>query len=471
MSLKNSFITNVWSFFTSLKLAIIILIIISITSIVGTIIPQNEAPAVYLRFYKPSTYELMRLLDIDNMYHSWWFITLLTLFTLNLICCSLNRFPAFWRMITQKGRDLDEALLRTLPLKKTHRLKSFDRQAWEKLIGTVKKHLPVKSAILTPSGVYQLFAEGGKFSRFGFYITHFGIVFIIIGGILGNLGYQGFMQVVEGSSNDTMVLKGTSLEKKLDFAIRCDDFQVTFYEGGTRPKEYTSDLTIIEGGKEVVKKRINVNDPMQYKGVWIYQSSYGTTSGGGSLTLGVNMRAAASQTKQYQAAVGDRFALDETGYEVEVKRFVPDFSLGQNNQVVSRSQELKNPAAQIALFKDGSLLEEQWIFKNFPDFHGTGTGPYRFSLLNVSLKEYTGLQLTRDPGVWVVWLGCALLCLGCYMICFLSHQRLWIRVEPAQGAVTLTMAGTSSKNMPAFSQTFDRLQKQLKESDKTGVNP
>jgi len=468
--LKNSFLKQVWSCFISLKLTITILIIISITSIVGTIIPQNETAAVYLRFYKPSTYKLIHLLDIDNMYHSWWFIALLTLFTLNLICCSLNRFPAFWRMMTKKEKDLDEQLLQTLPLKKTQRLKSFDHRAWEMIISTVTKHLPVKSAALSPSGTYRLFAEGGKFSRLGFYITHFGIVFIIIGGILGNLGYQGYMQVVEGSANDTMVLRGTTREKKLDFSIRCDDFQVTFYEGGRKPKDFTSDLAIIDGGKEVKKKRIEVNDPLQYKGVWIYQSSYGTTSGEGSLTLGVQNRAAGDQSRNYQAAAGQRIPLDEPGYEIEVKRFVPDFSLGKNNQVVSRSQELKNPAAQIALFKEGSLLEEQWIFQNFPDFHGTGKGPYRFTLLNVSAKEYTGLQLTRDPGVWVVWLGCFLLCVGCYVICFLSHQRLWIAVEPKKGDFTLTMAGSSSKNMLSFSQTFTRIQQELKRLDKADSN-
>ena len=415
--MKNSFIKQVWSFFISLKLTITILIIISITSIVGTIIPQNETAAVYLRFYKPSTYKLIHLLDIDNMYHSWWFIALLTLFTLNLICCSLNRFPAFWRMMTKKEKDLDEQLLQTLPLKKTQRLKSFDHQAWEMIISTVKKHLPVKTAALSPSGTYRLFAEGGKFSRLGFYITHFGIVFIIIGGILGNLGYQGYMQVVEGSANDTMVLRGTTREKKLDFSIRCDDFQVTFYEGGQRPKDFTSDLAIIDGGKEVKKKRIEVNDPLQYKGVWIYQSSYGTTSGEGSLTLGVQNRAAGDQSRNYQAASGQRIPLDEPGYEIEVKRFVPDFSLGKNNQVVSRSQELKNPAAQIALFKEGSLLEEQWIFQNFPDFHGAGKGPYRFTLLNVSAKEYTGLQLTGTPACgWCGWLFPALRGMLCYLL-------------------------------------------------------
>ncbi len=100
------------------------------------------------------------------------------------------------------------------------------------IISTVKKHLPVKTAALSPSGTYRLFAEGGKFSRLGFYITHFGIVFIIIGGILGNLGYQGYMQVVEGWQTIPGLVRGTTREKKLDFSIRCDDFQVTFTKEG-----------------------------------------------------------------------------------------------------------------------------------------------------------------------------------------------------------------------------------------------
>ena len=454
-------------FFISLKLTISILIIISITSIVGTIIPQNEAPSVYLRFYKPSTYKLMQLLDIDNMYHSWWFISLLTLFTFNLICCSLNRFPGFLRLISSKERDLDDQLLQSLPLKKTQRLKSFDQQGWNMLKGTVQKHIPVKTDASSPAGTFHLFAEQGKFSRLGFYITHFGIVFIIIGGILGNLGYQGYMKVVEGTSNDTITLQSTGKEKKLDFSIRCDDFQVSFYEDGQKPKDFTSDLAIIDGGQEIKKKRIEVNDPLQYKGVWIYQSSYGTSSDQGALTLGVTNRTSGDGTRNYQAMVGQRIALEEPGYEMEVKRFVPDFSLEKNNQVVSRTQELRNPAAQLALFKDSSLLEEKWIFAKFPDFHGASEkGPYQVSLLNFSAREYTGLQLTMDPGVWVVWTGCLLLCVGCYIICFLSHQRMWITVEPKKDDYTLTMAGTSSKNMLSFTQTFARIHQELKQLDK-----
>ena len=461
--MKKSFTSSVWSFFISLKLTIFILIIISIASIIGTIIPQKELPYVYLRAFKPSTYELMRLLSFDNMYESWWFMALLTLFTLNLICCTINRFPSFWRFITQKEKDLDDQLIKTLPLKKTLRLKAFDERTRNLITRSVQKYVHKPTALKSTPESFSLFAESGKYTRASFYVTHLGIVLIIIGGLLGNLGYQGYMQVVEGRTNDTIRLRGSTQEKKLDFSIRCDDFQVTFYEGSQRPKDFTSKLTIIDGGKEVKEKLIEVNDPLQYKGVFIYQSSYGTAPGDGQVLLEVTPKTGAQQAKRYRIGVGERLPLEDEGYELAVKRFVPDFSMGQNNEVINRSQEMRNPAAQITLIKDGNPVEEKWVFANFPDFHGGQKGPYTFKFLNFAGREYTGLQLTRDPGVWVVWAGCFFLCLGCYLICFASHQRLWLKVDPKKDEYLLTLAGTSSKNMLSFTKTFDRICLELKQ--------
>ena len=60
----------------------------------------------------------------------------------------------------------------------------------------------------------------------------------------------------------------------LPFQIRCDDFEASFYDTGA-PKEYRSDLTIIDKGQEVLKQSIRVNDPLSYQGVTFYQASYG----------------------------------------------------------------------------------------------------------------------------------------------------------------------------------------------------
>jgi len=178
-------------------------------------------------------------------------------------------------------------------------------------------------------------------------------------------------------------------------------------------------------------------------------------------------RADAKKARKYKVEIGKSITLEDKRYEVKVKRFVPDFSMGKNNKVVNRSQEPRNPAVQIALFKDNILDYEKWIFSKFPDFHGSEKGDYRFSFLDFSGKEYTGLQLTKDPGVWVVWGGCFLLTLGCYLVFFMSHQRLWVNVENKNGEYVVTMAGTSNKNMLDFTKIFDQIHQELKKIGKS----
>jgi cytochrome c biogenesis protein len=275
------------------------------------------------------------------------------------------------------------------------------------------------------------------------------------------------MKVVEGETSDTIILKGSSQQKQLDFSIRCDEFEVSFYQGSQRPKDFKSSLTIIEKGNDVLTKVIEVNDPLYYRGVYIYQSSYGTSPDQGEVLLGVEQKSGEKKAREYKAKIGERIALEQQGYEVEAKRFVPDFTIGKNKEVVSRSQELNNPAVQVALLKDGTLQDEQWIFLKFPDFHGAKDAEYRFTFLDFSGKEFTGLQLTKDPGVWVVWVGCILLTLGCYFVFFTSHRRLWVKVEEKKGEYLIIIAGTSNKNLESFSQVFDQIQHECKQLGKT----
>lgn len=66
-------------------------------------------------------------------------------------------------------------------------------------------------------------------------------------------------------------------------------------------------------------------------------------------------------------------------------------------------------------------------------------------------REYTGLQVTKDPGVWVVWAGCLLMILGIYGAFLMSHRRVWIRIADAD----ITVAGHASKNPAAFATEFE----------------
>jgi cytochrome c biogenesis protein ResB len=83
----------VWKFFTSIKLTVVLLIVIVIASVIGTVIPQDEEPAIYVRNYGETMYRLLLAIGFTKVYHSWWFIGLLLLFSVNLLLCTINRFP------------------------------------------------------------------------------------------------------------------------------------------------------------------------------------------------------------------------------------------------------------------------------------------------------------------------------------------------------------------------------------------
>ena len=79
-------------------------------------------------------------------------------------------------------------------------------------------------------------------------------------------------------------------------------------------------------------------------------------------------------------------------------------------------------------------------------------------------RMYTGLQVAKDPGVEIVWLGCLLMVFGIYAAFFMSHRRIWVRIQ--DGAVTV--GGNASKNQGAFQQDFDRVVDRLKSELTTG---
>ena len=85
-------INRIWKFFTSIKLTVVLLISLAATSIVGTLIPQNENPAAYIQAFGEFAFQLFSLLGLFDMYHSWWFQTLILLLTANIVVCSIDRF-------------------------------------------------------------------------------------------------------------------------------------------------------------------------------------------------------------------------------------------------------------------------------------------------------------------------------------------------------------------------------------------
>jgi cytochrome c biogenesis protein len=441
---------TVWDFFCSLKLSIFLLIGLATTSIIGTIIPQGPPPPEYLQTISQAKFKIYYNLGFFDMYHSVWFLALLGLLTINLITCSIKRLPRVWKIISEPTLVMDDGFAKSLSLTHDVKLTGEPSAIKDRVAAFLRKEF-AEPKVTEVDGEYHLFAEKNPYCRLGVYVVHLSIIIIFIGAIIGTFaGYKGYAQIPEGASISTIESRSGKLVD-LGFAVKCEKFSVSFYDTGA-PREFKSILTVLENGRPVPgyeNVKVIVNEPLTYKGITFYQSSYGQSGEGAVFHVSVRERKGGAPVS-LTLRQGERISLPGGGTmqvleaTQDVKPFLPQFS---------------GPAAKVEVTPAGGSPEQFVVLnKDYDEFNAQHSGNLIFTFDGADEKYYTGLQVAKDPGVWVVWFGCALMVIGILLAFFFSHKRIWVRV--ARGRVTL--GGTASKNQGGFQLVFDDLAEKLK---------
>jgi cytochrome c biogenesis protein len=452
---EEGFLEILLSLFRSLKLTITLLIVLAILSIIGTIITQNATSAEYIQRYGISLYNVLNFFNLFDMYHSWWFSAILILLVINLITCSVRRIPGILDQVFHgpETKELEDSMVRTLPyIEKVPTSAPPKRE--EEVQSYLKKWLGSPDRIETGSSV-TLYSEKGKFSRLGVPITHLSILIILIGGLLGSIyGFKGFVNILEGETVDRVFLrvKDEQISKPLDFKVRCDDFNLTYYDLPGRKekhvKEYTSVLTILDNGQEILKKTVQVNHPLHYKGLAFYQASYGTLH---NVSLGVQSQRRDKKEKALLRLMeGETAPLPNSNTLIRILRY--------SHQVHNFGE-----GVQVVLFKPNQEPRPFWLLKNFPQLDQQRGDEFFLTFEGFTEKEYTGLQVTRDPGVWIVWVGSGLLILGLIISFFFSHQRVWAKL-PKSSKGEIILAGSTNKNKVGFEKAFGELAEKIRKN-------
>jgi len=453
-----------WGFFTSLKLTIFLLFILAVTSISGTLIMQRANPQQYVKAYGEGGYRIIKTLGLYDVYHSWWFLLLLALLVLNIVICSIERFPRSWRFVKEPLRWPDRNLLEEMTPRERFSVSLSLEETLEK-IQSLLRGRGYRCERKVEEGRGRIFAQKGVINRLGVYVTHLSVLIILIGGLIGGIwGFSGGMTIVEGESSRNVTIFGSHKVVTLPFDVRCDSFQVDYYPGTMTPKEYKSVITILENGKPVVTRDVRVNHPLKYKGINFYQASYGTISNRvGTLTLEVIPQDGKDKPFRVRVKVGSQVPLKD-GYTLKLVAFFPDLVLGRDNQPMNRSQELRNPAALLEVDKGGKYRYRSWVFAFFPEVHSVKNAPFKFHYISFKGLQYTGLQVSKDPGVWVVWTGCTFILVGLVICFFISHRRVWVLVEEKGKKNQVLVVGNVNRNHAAFSQHFEELINDIKEA-------
>lgn len=444
------FFGRLWKLFTSVRLTVVVLLSLAVTSIVGTIIPQNKSVDAYLHEYGEFLYKILSAFDIFDMYHSWWFRFLLLTLTVNVIVCSTHRFSALWKILSVKNPFFNVSKFRNLSNKEEF----IDSRSPEELrsiyMPIVSRNFGYRRIEETDNGLY-IFAEKGRWTRVGVYVIHLSVILLLIGGLIGSIfGFKGFVNIPEGETINSIRLYNTGKAQKLNFKIRCDNFNVKFYDSGA-PSEYRSTLTILEQGKSVLTRNIIVNHPLRYKGINIFQSSYGELPPR-EITLNFKNRATGISHKK-KVSLGQQFDLPGDMGQFVIK--------GHRDSYNFRGHDLGKTFIGILTPNDGSHVHVIMPVR-FPVFDRMRKGDMIISVEDYDHRYYTGLQVTRDPGILVVYSGFVIMIIGCFITFFMSHQRLCVEIRKSGKKSSIMVAGTANKNKLGMQIRIKKIVKSLR---------
>jgi len=437
---------SVWRFFASVKLALIVLIVLASTSIIGTLIKQGQEPSYYVQEFGTNVARFLEVMGISNMYSSWWFIALLCLFAVNLVVCSIERLPRAWNLMTADNLHIDAKQLEAMRF--THRTSSsLPVSATAEQIRTILVSAGWKNPRQQKGpNCTLLFAQKGAWTRLGVYVVHLSVLIILVGAVAGKLfGYKAFVFLPEGVVTNKVFLQKNQQPVFLNFELQCDRFEQTFYSNGML-KEFRTDLTVFDQkGIPTYHKSIIVNDPLSYRGLAFYEVDYFPMT-------------------EFFVTVRNQSNGQEQVFLVPPER---DMSWEGNNisfkiEEVKQDEEGALQQAKISVTADiGGELEPS-IFWLQDKGSETIRQKDREFTLSIRQRHSVLLLVTKDPGVWTVYAGCILMLFGLAIVFFLCHRRIWVWITPGSMQDTkILLSGASNKNKSAFEGVFRQLADRL----------
>lgn len=425
---EEAFWPSFLKFWSSVKLGVVLMLAIAAASIIGTIVPQGDPSGITSLKMSEGTKNLLLAIGAHNVYYSGWFMSLLALFFLNLLCSTWTSVIPRLKVGLRKPPEV------SVSVQERHHDNKVYLPAQD--IEAVAKTLKQTGYRVYPAKNGGVVAHKGRWSRFAPLVTHLGLFGILIGGLLS--GMTIFKASVPLFPGDT--LPATELATRLaqprgflarhnyDWSVRLDKFWMDYYSDD-RVKQFYSNVSIVKDGKVVVTKKIWVNEPLQYDGVWFYQSFWGVG--------GVNV-AIAGKPQHIDVQNGEPIGLRG--------------SLSKPTPIGKQSYFFYLPSERSPLtvmrFNHGDSRPIP-VAELAP---GTSANVDGTALRYDGPRFYSGLQTKSDPGIPVVYTGFVITMLGT-ALAFFGLRQVW--VGPHEGGYL--MSGKANRGHAVFQQELVRI--------------
>ena len=389
---------SIFELLGSMRFAISLLVFICLASLIGTVLPQNRSEGSYIDQFGPFWYEFFDKFSLWHIYNSWWFLVTMTFLVLSTSLCLIRNAP---KMLVDAKSFREN--IRVSSLRSFHHKVELDTQrdvanasrsvqAWLKKQGyAVRSRQEGEGVVLA--------AKKGSGNRLGYIFAHAAIVVVCVGGLLdselpnrlqiwfggkkpiqenmliadvpqsgrfsvGNPSFRASVLIPEGGERNTAVVNidDGAIVQPLPFTLSLKKFIVDYYSTGM-PSRFASlvEVTDTESNKKF-DATIEVNEPLQYKGVTVYQSSF--DDGGSTVTLtGYPLSGTNPINFEVKGQVGQTtdVALGNTGQslKLEVTKLrainVEDFSAGEPSAPKALNEHVASVTGSAAGKKNKNL--------------------------------------------------------------------------------------------------------------------
>lgn len=445
---NKTIVDKIWNFFSSVKVGVILIVITLIASALGTILPQEMyippliPPSEFYREQYGWFGQLYYELGFHNLYSSWWYLLMIASIGVSLVICSLDRVIPLYRALKRQNVTRNEGFLqRQRFFSKTEVELSDDN------FHSLKEKLKAKRYHIREENG-NLLAEKGRFSRWGPYVNHVGLIIFLIGGMLRFVPGMYVDKVLWVREGETKTIPGTNGEYYLEnnqFILETYDsekdgevFADAIDRAGVVVKNYQSNVTLYkkEGDslpgeqpdlEKVKSGEIRVNEPLKFDDYAIYQTEFKlnelnkmtfalsnkeTSEEYGTLTIDLNH----PQT-EYQLS---------EGYSVEMMSYFPDFIFNEDGEPATNSKIPNNPAFIFKMYTPDKPQGEVSFVAIRQTIEPNEDNAYKMTFKGVETKNVSGLTIRKDLTLWILALGGAIFMIGVCQGSFWYHRRIWI---------------------------------------------
>lgn len=446
---NRTLVDKIWNFFSSVKVAVAIIVVTLIASAIGTFLPQESTLplSVSVKEYYESEYgfvgRLFYALGFHNLYGSWWYMLLIALIGVSLVICSLDRVVPLYKALKKQRVTRHAGFLKRQRLFSSGGdIKELDAH-YELLKERLRKR---HYKVLEENG--NLMAEKGRFSRWGPYVNHLGLIIFLIGVMLRFVPGMYVDESLTIKEGETKAIPGTNKQyylKNHAFIVETYDpekdkaFEKTLKERGPIVKNYQTNVTLykaespaVAGEQPKLEKvkdyQIRVNQPLKFDHYSVYQSGF-LLNEISAMTFALADKKTGKEFGTFRVDLErpqKKYDLQE-GYSVEILSYFPDFVMGEDGEPTSKSQKPNNPAFVFKMVTPDKPDGEISFVAIQQNLEPDGNNQYQIKFKSVETVNYSGLTVRKDHTLWILAVGGLIFMIGVIQGSYWNHRRIWIQ--------------------------------------------